>query len=108
MRAAPAPLTLTGLAQAARVHPSTVSRLVALGLVEPHGGTTSAPLFERRDAVLVARAMRLRRDLGLNYAGAVLASELLSRIEDLEQRLGAAAPSHNRQEVIAWTRTGSR
>jgi hypothetical protein len=52
--------------------------------------------------------MRLRRDLGLNYAGAVLASELLSRIDDLEQRLGTAAPEHNQQEVIAWTRTVSR
>jgi hypothetical protein len=106
-RAAPAPLTLTGLAAAARVHPGAVSRLVALGLVEPHGGTASAPLFDRRDAALLARAIRLRRDLGLNYAGAVLASELLNRIEDLEQRLGAATASYNRQEVIAWTRTVS-
>jgi hypothetical protein len=32
--------------------------------------------------------MRLRRDLGLNYAGAVLACELLARIEELEERLG--------------------
>ena len=31
--------------------------------------------------------MRLRRDLGLNYAGALLAGELLDRIDLLEQRL---------------------
>jgi hypothetical protein len=31
-------------------------------------------------------AGRLRRDLGLNYAGAVLACELLARIQELESR----------------------
>jgi chaperone modulatory protein CbpM len=107
-RAAPPVVTLTALAEVAHVHPGAVSRLVALGLVQPRGGTAAAPLFDRRDAALLARAVRLRRDLGVNYAGAVLASELLSRIEDLEQRLGDAAPAHNQQEVIAWTRTGSR
>jgi hypothetical protein len=49
--------------------------------------------------------MRLRRDLGVNYAGAVLASELLARIDDLEQRLRAGAATQTEQEVIAWTRT---
>ena len=38
---------------------------------------------------MLARASRLRRDLGLNYSGAVLACELLARIDELEQRLGA-------------------
>jgi hypothetical protein len=107
-RAAPSPVTLTALAQAARMHPGAVSRLVALGLVEPRGGTAAAPLFDRRDAALLVRAARLRRDLGLNYAGAVLASELLARIEELERRLASAAPAPDRQELIAWIRTGSR
>jgi hypothetical protein len=34
----------------------------------------------------VAAAERLRRDLGLNFAGAVLACELLDRIQELEDR----------------------
>jgi hypothetical protein len=43
---------------------------------------------ERPDAAaFVARAVRLRRDLGLNYAGALLACTLLDRIEQLEARL---------------------
>ena len=58
---------------------------MALGLLEPRGGTGAAPLFALQDAPLLSRAMRLRRDLGVNYAGAVLASELLGRIEELER-----------------------
>ena len=45
---------------------------------------------------------RLRRDLGLNYAGAVLACELLARIDELEQLRSCAATDSD--EVIAWTR----
>jgi hypothetical protein len=40
----------------------------------------------------LARVVRLRRDLGLNYAGAILACDLLTRIDELETRL-------------SWTRT---
>jgi hypothetical protein len=46
-----------------------------------------APRFDPSTAARVARAERLRRDLGLNYAGAVLACELLDRISELEARL---------------------
>jgi chaperone modulatory protein CbpM len=35
----------------------------------------------------LTRVVRLRRDLGIDYAGAVLATELIARIEDLEARL---------------------
>lgn len=75
------------LAGDAGLHPDVVRRLVRLGLIAPCGGTAASPRYRRTDAVLLARAVRLRRDLGLNYAGAVLACELLARIEVLEQRL---------------------
>ncbi len=77
----------------AGLHPEVVRRLIRLGLLEPGGGTAAAPLYRSQDAVLLVRAVRLRGDLGLNYAGAVLASELVARIEDLERRLRAAAPT---------------
>jgi chaperone modulatory protein CbpM len=96
------------LAQDAGIHPALARRLVRLGLVEPSGGTRAAPLFGPEDAPLVARAVRLRRDLGLNFAGAVLACELLARIDELEARLHDAAPPQGQHEVIAWTRTVSR
>jgi hypothetical protein len=80
-------LGIESLAAQAGVHPGLARRLIALGLIERRGGTRAAPLFDRQDALLLARAMRLRRDLGVNYAGAVLACELIARIEELEQRL---------------------
>ncbi len=45
----------------------------------------------------LARAVRLRRDLGLNYAGAMLACDLLDRIDELERRL-------RRYEEVPWIR----
>jgi MerR HTH family regulatory protein len=80
------------LAREAGLHPELVRRLVRLGFVEPSGGTARAPLFPRDAAARLARAARLRRDLGLNYAGAVLAAELLARIDVLEERLRRYEP----------------
>src|SRR4051812_29887345 len=67
---------LDALAQESGLHPDTVRRLVRLGLLQ-------SP-FPRDAAARLARAGRLRRDLGLNYAGAILACELLDRIAALE------------------------
>jgi hypothetical protein len=94
------------LAGEAGIHPEVARRLVRLGLIEARGGTRASPLYRHRDAALLARAVRLRRDLGLNYAGAVLACELLARIDGLEQRLQRGAPSNRQREVIRWTPTG--
>jgi chaperone modulatory protein CbpM len=82
-------LELEALAREAGVHPDLVRRLVSLGLLDPRPG---APSFPRDAALQLARAVRLRRDLGLNYAGALLACELLDRIEQLERRLRRYEP----------------
>jgi hypothetical protein len=78
-------IPLDALARAAGLHPALVRRVLALGAVEPAGGTRAAPLFAADAPARLARVIRLRRDLGLNYAGAVLACELLARIERLER-----------------------
>ena len=90
------------LAREAGVGRSAASRFVALGLLEPIGGSAGRPLFPRNAVARLASAARLRRDLGLNYAGAVLASELLARIEELERRLESGAIGTDRpdQDVI--------
>jgi MerR HTH family regulatory protein/RecC C-terminal domain len=67
-----------GLARDARLHPELVARLLRLGFLDPYPPDAAAQL---------ARAMRLRRDLGLNYSGALLACELLARIDELQERL---------------------
>jgi chaperone modulatory protein CbpM len=92
----PGPIEIEVLAQEAGLHPDLVRRLVRLGVVDPIAGTRSRPLFPRDAAARLARVARLRRDLGLNYAGALLASDLLARIEKLEERLRRYEPPNNR------------
>jgi chaperone modulatory protein CbpM len=79
------PLELAVVAQRAGVRIAVVRRYVEFGLLEAHAHTAQPPRYDPRSAARVARAERLRRDLGLNYAGAVLVCELLDRIRDLEE-----------------------
>ena len=72
------------LARESGLHPDVVRRLVRLGLVRP--------TYPPAAPALLARAARLRRDLGLDYAGAVLACELLARIDDLQAQLDRSRP----------------
>lgn len=89
---------LTVLARMAGVRTVHVRRYVEFGLLETEHPRTSEPAptapapapaarFNPASAGRVARAERLRRDLKLNYAGAVLAIELLDRISELERTL---------------------
>jgi chaperone modulatory protein CbpM len=85
------PVELTVLARLAGVRTVHVRRYLEFGLVEPAEPRPAVPAppvrFDPTSAARVARAERLRRDLNLNYAGAVLVIELLDRIDDLEARL---------------------
>jgi len=78
---------LTVVARQAGVRLVHVQRYLEFGLFEPHAAAaTDPPRFDPSVAARVARAERLRRDLDLNYAGAVLVCELLDRISELEAR----------------------
>ena len=89
--AAEEPVELTALARMAGVRMVHVRRYLEFGLLEPERPRPAAPApaarFDPTSAARVARAERLRRDLNLNYAGAVLVVELLDRIAELEARL---------------------
>jgi hypothetical protein len=79
---------LTVVARQAGVKLVHARRYLEFGLFEPHAAAaTETPRFDPSSAARLARAERLRRDLGLNYAGVVLVCELLDRISKLEARL---------------------
>jgi len=81
--------SVNALARESGVHPDLVARLLGMGLIdEPFAADLPAQ---------VARAVRLRRDLGLNWAGALLACELLARIDELEERLARYEPRRTRR-----------
>jgi chaperone modulatory protein CbpM len=71
-------MDIGSVARQAGVRPELARAFFRQGLLEPPEATA---------AVVLARAVRLRRDLDLNYAGAALACELLARIDELEARL---------------------
>jgi chaperone modulatory protein CbpM len=75
---------LTVVARRAGVRIALVRRYLEFGLFEAHPAPDETPLYDSQSAARVAQAERLRRDLGLNYAGAVLVCELLDRIRELE------------------------
>jgi hypothetical protein len=78
---------LTVVARRAGVKIVHVRRYLEFGLFEAHpAASADTPRFDPSSAARVARAERLRRDLGLNYAGAVIVCELLDRISELEAR----------------------
>jgi MerR HTH family regulatory protein len=78
---------LTVVARQAGVRIALARRYLAFGLFDPCDGTSEVPLFAPTCSARLAKAERLRRDLSLNYAGAVLVCEMLDRIRELEDRL---------------------
>ena len=77
---------LAVVARRAGVRIAVVRRYLEFGLFEPHPEPSEVPRYDPLSSVRIARAERLRRDLGLNFAGAVLVCELLDRIRELRGR----------------------
>ncbi len=85
---ASASLTIRELAYSCGVHPELVSRLVTLGLLDPIGQSVdNEMLFEAGAVLLLRKIMRLRHDLGINYAGIGVVLELMERMEKMEERV---------------------
>lgn len=64
-----------------------VKLMVTEGLLHPKGRRPADWRFNGAEVRRAQRAMRLRRDLDLNLAGAALALDLLDELEDLRGRL---------------------
>jgi len=80
--------TLTEVACRTGLHPELIDRFIRLGLIEFSGSTDDGePLFDPEVIPLIRRILRLRNELGVNYAGIGVILELMSRLEALEERI---------------------
>jgi hypothetical protein len=81
------PLTFDVVAQSVGARRTLIARLVQQGLIETVKSPTEEPLVPRRVVVQLRRMQRLRRDLGVNFAGAAIILDLVARIEQLNREL---------------------
>ncbi len=84
------PLTLEMVAETTGARVSLVVRLVEAGLLETIG-EENAPeepvLLPRRTVLQLRQMQRLRRDLGVNFAGASVILELVERMEEMKREV---------------------
>lgn len=81
-RAASSRLSIDELARAVSMSPGRIAKIVGVGLIEPYKETARGPSLER-----LRRILRLRRDLGVNLAGAAVISDMRERIVTLQAEL---------------------
>jgi MerR family transcriptional regulator/heat shock protein HspR len=81
-------LKLRDVAYHCGVHPELVGRFVDLGLLDIADRDISGEaLFEEDVVHLVRKILRLRNELGVNYAGIGVVLELMAKIDALEARI---------------------
>ncbi len=70
------------------VHPELIDRFIQLGLIDfierDRDGTA---LFRSEVIPQIRRILRLRNELGVNYAGIGVILELMARVESLEDHI---------------------
>ena len=81
------PLTFDVVAETVGARRSLIARLVQKGLIETLDSGTEEPMVPRRAVVQLRRMQRMRRDLGVNFAGAAIILDLVGRIEQLNREL---------------------
>src|SRR6266850_8355889 len=81
------PVTFDVVAEIVGTRRSLIVRLARQGLIETVESYTDEPLLPRRAVVQLRRMQRLRRDLGVNFAGAAVILDLVNRIEQLNGEL---------------------
>jgi hypothetical protein len=81
------PLSCEVVAETVGARRSLIVRLARQGLIESVDSGADEPLVPRRVVVQLRRMQRLRRDLGVNFAGAAVILDLVGRIEQLNREL---------------------
>ena len=92
-------MDLDTFARRCGLHPDTVRRFVALGLLPCQRSPRGHLHFDASALRIVARIQRLRIGLGLNYAAIGLVLDLLDRIEELES-------AARQRRTSLWTSAG--
>ena len=83
-----ASLSLAELCVICQAPAELIIRLIDFGVISPAEGKNSRQWrFHRGTLIRADKALRLKRDLGVNLAGAALALELLDEISELRQKL---------------------
>lgn len=80
-------LTPGQLSLSFRLSAEELRELVDEGVIEPLAERGGQPRFAAASLRRIRCALRLRRDLGVNWAGAALALELIEEVERLRARL---------------------
>ncbi len=78
-------ITLAELSRLCECQSQVVRRFVDAGLLEPVNEGT-ATVFSAASVIRMRKALRLKRDLNLNFDAVALVMELLDRIEELEKK----------------------
>jgi MerR family transcriptional regulator, heat shock protein HspR len=81
-------LTLSQVAYRCGLHPDLIERLVGIGLIDTvERDARGEVLFHAEVVPLLRRILRLRNQLGVNYAGIGVILDLMARIESLESHI---------------------
>jgi len=83
------PLTIADVAEIVGARPTLISRLVRLGVLETISDESEEPMLRSRSVLRLRRMARLRRDLGVNFAGAAVIVDLVDRVEVMRRELSA-------------------
>lgn len=76
-------LSVEEFCQSAELPVEHLLEIVEYGILQPTGQTPAEWLFDANALAVAKRALRLRRDLDLEWAGIALALELMAELEQL-------------------------
>lgn len=81
-------VTLSEVAYHCGLHPELIERLVRLGLIDCEEGQADGEALFHADVIpLVRTILRLRNQLGVNYAGIGVVLELMAQVESLQNQV---------------------
>lgn len=81
-------LSLRDVCDECRADTESVVEMIAEGVADPIGASPEDWYFDSAALRRIQTALRLQRDLGVNWAGAALALDLLEELESLRRGRG--------------------